>query len=156
MEEAHFNFKDISLSFAADETKDSWKKILRSENPTTLPMPGVYDEKLSSFQKLMVIRVLREEKLVQGIKKFVGCELGPIFTESPPFDLAGAANDSNNITPVIFVLSAGADPIADLIELAKSKGLGDKLKVISLGQGQGKIASRLIDEGQKTGNWVCL
>jgi dynein heavy chain len=69
LEEAHFNFKDISLSFAADETKDSWKKILRSETPTTLPMPGVYDEKLSSFQKLMVIRVLREEKLVQGIKK---------------------------------------------------------------------------------------
>jgi dynein heavy chain len=104
----------------------------------------------------MVIKVLREEKLVQGIKIFVGTELGPVFCESPPFDLECAATDSTNNTPVIFVLSAGADPIADLIELAKSRGLGDKLKVLSLGQGQGKIASRLIDEGQKTGNWVCL
>ena len=156
LEEAHFNFKDLSASFADDKTKDAWKKILRSETPTQLPLPGAWDEKLSAFQKLMVIKVLREEKLVQGIKAFVGAELGPVFCESPPFDLEGAANDSTNNTPVIFVLSAGADPIADLIELAKSRGLGDKLKVLSLGQGQGKIASRLIDEGQKTGNWVCL
>jgi len=30
------------------------------------------------------------------------------------------------------------------------------MKAISLGQGQGVIAERLIDEGQKSGNWVCL
>jgi len=133
MEEAHFNFKDISHSFFDDKTKDTWKKIIRSETPTTIALPGVYEDKLSAFQKLMVIKVLREEKLVQAIKVFVKSELGPIFCESPPFDLEGAANDSTNNTPVIFVLSAGADPIADLIELAKSRGLGDKLKVLSLG-----------------------
>lgn len=32
----------------------------------------------------------------------------------------------------------------------------DRLKVCSLGQGQGPEAARLMDEGQKTGNWVCL
>ena len=35
--------------------------------------------------------------------------------------------------PIIFVLSAGADPIADLIALAKARGMDDKLKIISLG-----------------------
>ena len=79
-----------------------------------------------------------------------------MFIESPPFDLEGAAGDSTNVTPVIFVLSPGADPIADLISLAKAKGMEERLKIISLGQGQGKIASRLIDAGHKNGDWVCL
>lgn len=55
--------------------------------------------------------------------------------ESPPFDLEGAANDSTNTTPVIFVLSPGADPIADLMALAKARGMDARLKVLSLGQG---------------------
>lgn len=94
----------------------------------------------------MIIKILREEKLIHGIKAFVGAELGAKFIESPPFDLEGAANDSSNATPVIFVLSPGADPIADLIQLAKARGLNERLKILSLGQGQGRIASRFIDE----------
>lgn len=109
-------------------------------------MPAVLEGKLSPFQKLMIIKILREEKLIHGIKAFVGAELGAKFIESPPFDLEGAADDSSNATPVIFVLSPGADPIADLIQLAKTRGIGERLKILSLGQGQGRIASRFIDE----------
>lgn len=104
----------------------------------------------------MLLKVLREEKLVQGVKAFVGSELGAAFIESPPFDLEGAAADSTAGTPVIFVLSPGADPIADLMALAKGSGMEARLKVLSLGQGQGVIAERLVDTGQKTGDWVCL
>jgi dynein heavy chain len=32
----------------------------------------------------------------------------------------------------------------------------DRLKIISLGQGQGPEAANKMDEGQRTGNWVCL
>lgn len=104
----------------------------------------------------MLIKVIREEKLIQAIKKYIAAKLGRQFIESPPFDLEGAFVDSSNGTPIIFVLSPGADPIANLIELAKQKGMKERLKTLSLGQGQGKIASKLIDAGQKAGDWVCL
>lgn len=42
----------------------------------------------------MLLKVLREEKLVAGIKEFVKKELGIKFIESPPFDLEGSFNDS--------------------------------------------------------------
>lgn len=130
--------------------------MLSASDPTKIRLPGAFEEGLSPFQKLMLTRVLREEKMVQGVKAFVAAELGPRYIESPPFDLEGAAADSSPATPVIFVLSPGADPIADLIGLAKARGMEARLKVLSLGQGQGTIAERLIDQGQKTGDWVCL
>jgi len=104
----------------------------------------------------MLIKVLRDEKLISGIKEFVKSELGAKFIESPPFDLLGAYTDSMSTTPIIFVLSPGADPITYLVNLAKSKGMESRLKILSLGQGQGRIAEKLIDAGQRAGDWVCL
>ena len=123
LEEAHFSFKDISKSFADPGDAETWKRIMLSEEPRAIPLPPLFEDRLSAFQKNMLLRVLREGKLMQGVKAFVSTELGPKFIESPPFDLEGACNDSVNTTPVIFVLSPGADPIADLIALSKAKGM---------------------------------
>jgi dynein heavy chain len=62
----------------------------------------------------MLLKVLRSGKMIFGVKAFVKAELGPVYIESPPFDLEGCLADSSNITPIIFVLSPGADPIAYL------------------------------------------
>lgn len=130
--------------------------MLKSEDPHLIPLPSAFDERLTSFQKLMLLKVVREEKLIFGIKEFVKSELGDKFIESPPFDLLGAYSDSMSTSPIIFVLSPGADPIIYLQNLAKQKNMEGKLKILSLGQGQGRIAERMISEGQMQGNWVCL
>jgi dynein heavy chain len=79
----------------------------------------------------MLLKILRPGKLIFAIKNFVKAELGAKFIESPPFDLDGTLADSVNITPIIFVLSPGADPIAYLNALAAKKG--KKCEAISLG-----------------------
>jgi dynein heavy chain len=66
----------------------------------------------------MLIKAIREEKLIQAIKKYISTKIGAKYIESPPFDLEGSFIDSSNGTPIIFVLSAGADPIANLFDLA--------------------------------------
>ena len=68
-----------------------------------------------------------------GIRKYVAQALGDKFTESPPFDLEGAFADSLPATPVIFVLSPGADPMAYLLKLAKDMEMDGKMRMLSLG-----------------------
>ena len=87
---------------------------------------------------------------------FVTRTLGARFTEPPPFDLAGAFSESSATAPLLFVLSAGSDPTAALLKFAEERGYGDKLAIISMGQGQGPKAAKLISEARKAGGWVLL
>jgi len=133
LEETHANFKNIVRSFEDTADKVIWKSILASDEPHLIPLPPIYEDRLTSFQKLMMLKCVRMGKMIFGVKNFVKAELGAKFIESPPFDLEGCLNDSSNITPIIFVLSPGADPIAYLNALAVRKGMKDRLQSISLG-----------------------
>ena len=64
--------------------------------------------------------------------------------------------DSSTKTPLIFVLSPGVDPTGNLLALASQKNMESRFHALSLGQGQAPIATRMIKEGVKEGNWVFL
>ncbi len=74
--------------------------------------------------------------------------------QSPPFDVSAAYEDSLKTTPLIFILSTGANPVKALRDFARKKGVN--MINISLGQGQGEIAKKAILDSIKTGDWVCL
>jgi dynein heavy chain len=111
---------------------------------------------LNAFQRLLLVKSLRENFLQMEARSFVAKELGDSYTISPPFDLLGTYKDSTKITPIIFVLSAGADPTEVLLKLARDMDYESRLNFISLGQGQGEKAAKLIKLGHDSGDWVCL
>jgi hypothetical protein len=49
LEEAHFSFKDITKSFADAGDSATWKKILGAEEPSAIPLPPLYEDRLSPF-----------------------------------------------------------------------------------------------------------
>jgi len=137
----------------------AWKECyFGNMTPHENSLPGDWDSKLSNFQKLLVLRAFRPEKVVFGVRVYVVKELGNLFAESPAFDLEAAYADSTNMTPLIFILSPGADINDYLLELAKNKGKDTLASrgIISLGQGQGIIAEKLMQQARPSGDWVCL
>ncbi len=62
---------------------------------------------ISPMQKLCLLKLVRPECLVSAIQQYVVASLGPRFAEPGPTSLAQVSKDSNNTTPIIFILSAG-------------------------------------------------
>ncbi|XP_069092738.1 dynein axonemal heavy chain 6 isoform X2 [Pleurodeles waltl] len=115
-----------------------------------------WNEKLNMFQKLIFVKSVMEEKVVFAITDFVIENLGKQFIENPPVDLATLYHDMSPSTPLVFVLSTGSDPMGAFQRFAKEKGFSDRVQSISLGQGQGPIAEKMIKDAVISGNWVFL
>ncbi|EGD83038.1 dynein heavy chain 2 [Salpingoeca rosetta] len=139
------------------EQVDAFKAFYDHSSPQTQPLPSPWEEKLDDMQKLILLRCLRPDKIVPRVYTYVRDNLGARYTEPPTFDLAGSYADSNSCAALIFVLSPGADPMASLLKFAEARGYGgNRTQTISLGQGQGPIAEKLIEEAMKEGTWVVL
>uniref|UniRef100_A0A8C3L4M3 Dynein axonemal heavy chain 12 n=1 Tax=Chrysolophus pictus TaxID=9089 RepID=A0A8C3L4M3_CHRPC len=139
------------------ENIGEWQKIYDSKEPQSFPLPEPLNNALNELQKMIILRCLRPDKIGPAITTFVTEKLGKKFVEPPPFDLTKSYSDSNSTIPLIFVLSPGADPMSSLLKFANDKEMiGSKFQSISLGQGQGPIATKMIQEGMEEGAWVCL
>ncbi|KAG2482389.1 hypothetical protein HYH03_018685 [Edaphochlamys debaryana] len=135
---------------------DEWRTLFDSVEPQNMELPLGYGDRLGPFERVLLLRMLRPDKVVPAVQAFVASSLGTKFTEPPPFDLAGSYDESGATVPLLFVLSPGSDPTAALLQFAESKGYAAKIAVISMGQGQGPKAAALIDAARKAGTWVLL
>ena len=148
-----YDIENILANFNEEDIK-KFKNFMTCESPHTEPLPDPLEKIAQDFTRLILVKQLREEKLIFAIKHFIEKSFDKRFLESPPFSVSTAYDDSLKTTPLIFILSPGANPVKFLRDFAKNMNI--TMRNISLGQGQGEIAKRAIMESIKTGEWVCL
>ena len=117
------------------------------------------------FKKLLVLRCLRPDRLTVALSNFVGATLpgGSRFVDCDATlnsleVLDNTLRDSTPTTPIYFILSPGADVVADVDRLAKTYGFvkGESYHNVSMGQGQDRVAMEKLEMGHKQGHWVIL
>ena len=148
------NLRGVGASF--EQNTSEWRKWYMNPEPEIAPLPGEWENKCNELQRLILIRFMRPDRVIFAVSTFVANNLGPKFVEPPPFDLDLVYADSVPTAPLIFVLSPGVDPVIMLKVKAEHRGIGDKFFSLSLGQGQGPIAERMLDDGMRDGHWVFL
>eukprot|EP00736_Rhodelphis_marinus_P010572 Rmarinus@m.9666 len=129
-----------------------WTEVLAPENE---PLPGDW-KKIPEFQKLLIIRSLRPDRMTEALATFVKGILGQRYVTSEAFNLAKSFEDAAPDTPVFFFLSAGVNAAASVEALGKVEGFLDRFANVSLGQGQEPIAEHALESAHKNGGWVML
>ncbi|CAF0908921.1 unnamed protein product [Adineta steineri] len=125
-----------------------------SSEPERARLPQEWTDRLDDFQKIMFLKCLRPDKVTNAMQDFVANNLGQKFIEPQTADLHLVFRDSSAITPLIFVLSVGTDPAADLYKFAEEMKFSKRLNTISLGQGQGPRAEAMMRAAMEKGQWV--
>ncbi|KAK9295362.1 hypothetical protein QLX08_010308 [Tetragonisca angustula] len=115
-----------------------------------------WDTILTDIEKLMLLKALKEEKLIFAITAYVSNNLGPKFIESPMATLQLLYADTSNKIPLIFILTTGSDPFSAFQKFAHDMGFANRYDSISLGQGQGPVAEGHLRTGIIEGRWVFL
>lgn len=147
--EPTFFFKELPDRLMRNE--QLWKKWVEENEPEIAPVPD-YGEKISADQNighfihLCLIRSLREDRTLLASTKFIEEVLGEEYVApvSDPIDEIWGESDKK--TPVLFLLTAGADPTNTIDDYAKKRKKYPTKKV-SMGEEQELLAMEEIKYG---------
>ncbi|KAG5345241.1 DYH1 protein, partial [Acromyrmex charruanus] len=131
-----------------------FKNIFDTQEAHLAPFPQPWETKLDDFEKLLVLKCLRPDKIINAIQIYLTKYLGPQFVELQTTELLAIYEESSNTTPIVFILSPGTDPAAELYKFAEKLKMDRKLYSISLGQGQKFKARAMLKESAEMGNWL--
>ncbi|KAJ8931053.1 hypothetical protein NQ314_016082, partial [Rhamnusium bicolor] len=127
------SFKGFSSAFKRNEK--AWKQIY-DDFVEDFALPNPWNESINSFRRLIIVRMLRPDKLITCITNFVRLEMDERFIKPPPFNIAVSYDESYSLCPLIFILSPGTDPMSALVKFAETKKMTERFHSISLGQGK--------------------
>ena len=125
-----------------------WKEWCELEQPEGEALPQEW-KRLSSFERLMVVRALRPDRMTLAVELWVREVLGGKYVESIPFDLAVSFEDAGPAVPIFFLLSPGVNPDADVKVLGNGLGKTEDegkhvvTSIIYLGWSRRKSKARL-------------
>ena len=149
-------FEGIVDDFCKNEEK--WKCIFDAAEPDDLPFHQPWETKLMKFHKLIIIKILRPDKLIEILESFISENLGYKFVETIPTDLGRILADSGTKTPVFLLLSEKRHPIEMIRKLRKGRH-NDKtngLNIFSLLTCNQNLILSSIELSLKDGSWVVI
>merc|ERR1711871_180416 len=122
-----------------------WKRWYEENEPESTPIPDLEaevsnDARLGHWRRLLIIRCLRTDRTILGVRKFIRNteQMGERFVEPVVDTVEMVAGDMSATVPVIYLLSVGADPTDAIETLARKRK--QTVATVSMGEGQEPFA----------------
>lgn len=132
-----------------------WLNFYKSENPDNSSFPNPWRESLTPFQKLIIFKIIRSDRIIIEIKRFVSTS-GKLSSDYSPRSISYFYSESSCLIPLIFILPSYMDPLKQVEEFAVTLGYKSKLTVVSLSDNHTEHVHKIILQAQEEGKWVLL
>ncbi|XP_076392739.1 dynein axonemal heavy chain 7 isoform X1 [Megachile rotundata] len=134
----------------------AWKQYYISEPFQNHLLPEPWIKTLSLFQKLILIKILRPDKIIIQIMQITKDILGSINSYSLQVKISESYAESNCLTPLLFILPTCSAPLPLISAYARKRGNFSKFTSLSMSKGQEEKAELSVQKAQKEGGWVFL
>jgi dynein heavy chain len=164
-------FKTIAEDIQANEA--AFIPWYNENEPEKFPVPVIEsrlamgdEEVLTNFHRLLVVRCMREDRTLLAVNDFIRKTetidvssgklpaVGHKYVDPVTDTVDTVYREMDAVTPVIYLLSAGADPTDSIETLARRKR--KDIECVSMGEGQDIVATRAINAAVSLGSWVML
>ncbi|CAD7974700.1 unnamed protein product [Amoebophrya sp. A25] len=155
---AVFKSQNGALTQNMEQDSLGWRRWYGEARAEAADLPRSFRD-ISPFYRLLLLRVLRPDRLSAALTQYVHDNLGNDFVEQEPFSMDSTYEESNCYSPFFFVLFPGTDPTPTIEALGRRLGVTEangKLVNISMGQGQENVAINALNKSAKEGGWVML
>ena len=136
-----------------------WSDWLVEHKPETPALFPKCAGNMKEFQRMLVVQALRPDRLQTAMEMFSYVQLGLKSLNLKVLDYGALAREASPQTPIMFIITPGADP-SELLQSAADKVLGPgRYLQLAMGQGQSEAALRMLHNGSDKdgpGLWVCL
>lgn len=108
---------------------------------------------------LLVLRIYRPDRVINGVKNFIldFYNNNNHYIQPPTANFDKIYQQSNEKSPIVFILSPGADPLSDVQKLGETLGFtGNKFRFLSLGQGMEAESQQYVETSSQRGHWLML
>ncbi|KAL0979348.1 hypothetical protein UPYG_G00183960 [Umbra pygmaea] len=140
-----------------EKNQPEWKTWYDLDGPEQSTFPMNYEENLTAFQKLLLLRCFRLDRVYRAVTDYVTITMGEKYVQPPVISFEAIYDQSTTNSPIVFILSPGSDPATDLMKLAERSEFGSsRLKFLAMGQGQEKVALQLLSTAASRGQWLML
>ncbi|XP_012233843.2 dynein axonemal heavy chain 7-like [Linepithema humile] len=133
-----------------------WKKYCNAEPFASRPIPKPWADRLTRFQQLMLIKIVRRDKIIVEIMRLIEDTMEDVFNSYPRLQIAESYAESSCLTPIIFILPSYASPLSLVSAYASARGYTSKFISLSMGDGQANNAEVLVERARKEGGWILL
>lgn len=138
-----------------ENNAQTWKNWMNSEAPEQMVIPDGYNDMLDSFRRLLLIRCMTVDRMYFSAQAYIEETLGEAYVKPPPLGVQSAYEESSCFTPIVCLLSVGADP-SDEIRRMHKKAFKEAPLECSMGSGQEVFARKHIATAMQTGRWLLL
>jgi dynein heavy chain len=122
-------FKDVPAHVKSDDSK--WCDWYNLEAPEKGELPASCED-LDAFERMCLVKCFRPDRIQDCVTQFVIQKIGEGYVQPPVLNFNHVLKMSSPNTPVVFILSPGADPAYSIFELADIEGMSPpKLKYVS-------------------------
>lgn len=126
------------------DNEQMWAQFAHSQQPE-LEFPHQITNRVTPFQRCILIQVLRPDRLESGMNQFVKEAFGNQVVQPAPFSLSRLyESESYANEPVLFIISPGSDPSAELQEYAEQVVGRACYHELAMGGGQNEVAIETI------------
>lgn len=105
------------LPLDVEQNIDHWKAWYDLDTPESADFPCQYNKNISPFQLLMLLRCFRVDRVYRAVGNYITEVMGQEYIMPPVISLDNIYDQSSPTTPVVFILSPGSDPTAELMKL---------------------------------------